>query len=125
LLDTGRNRATAAAVKAFTAKYMSPLLIDKELTAIGEWARSRDEADEDGMKVEVLRAVKEVVASYPIDDQATDIAIRLPATFPLGLVDVVGLRRVGLKEDKFKQMLLASQTIINFQARPRPRVSKY
>jgi hypothetical protein len=114
-LDTSRNRATVLAVEAFTEKYMSPLLIDNELAAVGEWVGSRDEADEDGMKVKVSRAAKEVTASYPVDDQAMDILIRLPAIFPLRQVEVAGLRRVGLDERRFKQMQLASQAVVNFQ----------
>jgi hypothetical protein len=114
-LDTSRNRATVLAVEAFTEKYMSPLLIDNELAAVGEWVGSRDEADEDGMKVKVSRAAKEVTASYPVDDQAMDILIRLPTIFPLRQVEVAGLRRVGLDERRFKQMQLASQAVVNFQ----------
>ncbi|KAA8914542.1 hypothetical protein FN846DRAFT_926712 [Sphaerosporella brunnea] len=115
-LDTSTNRATVLAVEAFTEKYMSPLLIDNELAAVGEWVSSRSEADEDGMKVKVSRAAKEVTASYPVDDQAMDIRIRLPAVFPLRQVEVLGLRRVGLDERRFKQMQLASQAVVNFQS---------
>lgn len=114
-LDTERNRATVLAVEAFTEKYMSPLLIDNELTAVAEWVRAGGEAEEDGMKIKVARSAKEVSASYPVDDQAMDILVKLPAIFPLRQVEVTGLRRVGLDEKRFKQMQLASQAVVNFQ----------
>ncbi|KAF8537591.1 hypothetical protein BDD12DRAFT_744486 [Trichophaea hybrida] len=116
LLDSGNNRATVSAVKMFTKKHMSPLLIDSELSAVTEWAQTRDEEEEDGMKVKVSKAAREVTASYPVDDQAMDILVRLPEIFPLGMVEVEGLRRVGLNEKKFNQMQLASQAVVNFQS---------
>ena len=94
---------------------MSPLLIDNELSAVAEWVQTRDEAEEDGMKIKVARSAKEVSASYPVDDQAMDILVKLPAIFPLRQVEVTGLRRVGLDEKRFKQMQLASQAVVNFQ----------
>ncbi|KAI5848931.1 hypothetical protein BZA05DRAFT_339706 [Tricharina praecox] len=115
-LDTSRNRGTVLAVEAFTEKWMSPLLIDQELASVAEWISTRDEDDEDGMKVKVSKVTREVVASYPVDDQAMDILIRLPKLFPLRQVEVQGLRRVGLPEVKFKQMRLASQAVVNFQS---------
>lgn len=109
------NRAIVKAAEGFTEKYMSPLLVENELNAVAEWAQSRDEGEEDGMKIKVGRAVREVTASYPVDDQAMDILVRLPAMFPLRQVEVKGLRRVGLDEKKFNQMQLASQAVVNFQ----------
>ena len=109
------NRAIVKAVEGFTEKYVSPLLVENELSAVAEWAQSRDEAEEDEMKVKVGKAVREVTASYPVDDQAMDILVRLPAVFPLRKVEVTGLRRVGLDEKKFSQMQLASQAVVNFQ----------
>jgi hypothetical protein len=115
LLDSGRSRAIVSVVKEFTEKYMSPLLIDNELSAVTEWVQTRDETEEDGMKIKVAKAAREVIASYPVDDQAMDILVRLPGIFPLGTVEVVGVRRVGLDESKFKQMQLASRAVVNFQ----------
>jgi hypothetical protein len=94
---------------------LSPLLIDVELRAVTDWLKTRDDSDEDEMKVKVSKATKEVTAIYPIDDQAMEIVVRLPPLFPLRQVQVVGLRRVGLDEKRFKQMQLASQAVVNFQ----------
>lgn len=115
-LDTARNRSVVIATQTFTEKYLSPLLIDVELRAVTDWLKTRDDSDEDEMKVKVSKATKEVTAIYPIDDQAMEIVVRLPPLFPLRQVQVVGLRRVGLDEKRFKQMQLASQAVVNFQS---------
>ena len=122
-LDTSRNRSTVLAVEAFTEKYMSPLLIDQELLSITEWMSTHDEDEDDGMKVKVSKAAREVTASYPVDDQAMEILIQLPKLFPLRQVEVQSLRRVGLPEIKFKQMRLASQAVVNFQVSLSPSPS--
>ncbi|KAI5797690.1 hypothetical protein EDC01DRAFT_613943 [Geopyxis carbonaria] len=108
------NRSIVLAVENFTEKFMSPLLIDHELTAVSEWAQARDSAED--LIVKVAKVVKEVIVSCPIDDQFMEIAVRLPTTFPLRLVEIKGLRRVGLKEDHFQQLLRASQAVVNFQS---------
>jgi len=102
---------------------MSPLLIDQELLSITEWMSTHDEDEDDGMKVKVSKAAREVTASYPVDDQAMEILIQLPKLFPLRQVEVQSLRRVGLPEIKFKQMRLASQAVVNFQVSLSPSPS--
>ena len=67
------------------------------------------------MTVKVSKSVREVTATYPVDDQAMEIVFRLPSDFPLRQVEVVGVRRVGLNEKKFRQMMMASQAVIDFQ----------
>ncbi|KAI5821211.1 hypothetical protein BZA77DRAFT_2525 [Pyronema omphalodes] len=116
-LDGSRNRATVLAIEAFTEKYMSPLLIDNELAAVAEWTKEhKEEEEEEGMKVKVAKAAREVTATYPVDDQAMEIMVKLPAIFPLRMVEVQGVKRVGLNEKKFAQMQLASQAVVNFQS---------
>lgn len=68
------------------------------------------------MQVKISRgAAKEVTAVYPIDDQTMEMVVRLPPTFPLRQVEVEGIKRVGLNEQQFRKMQLASQAVINFQ----------
>jgi len=109
-----KNRATVQTVEAFTKNHMSPLLVEMELSAVASWAQSRSADDDEAMTVKVSKMAREVTASYPVDDQAMDLLVRLPSTFPLKPVEVEGLRRVGLNEQQFKRMQLASQAAVNF-----------
>jgi hypothetical protein len=113
-LDSSRNRAVVQAVETFTERYLSPLLIAAELTSVSSWLQTREKEEEE-MTVKVSKSVREVTATYPVDDQAMEIVFRLPSDFPLRQVEVVGVRRVGLNEKKFRQMMMASQAVIDFQ----------
>ena len=114
-----KNRATVIAVEQFTERYISPLLIDHELTAVAEWVQTR-EADDEDMQIKVSKAVREVTAVYPVDDQTMEMVVKMPANFPLDMVTVEGVRRVGLDEQHFRKLLLASQAVVNFQVRIHP-----
>lgn len=98
---------------------MSPLIIDKEFAAIRAWIAEQPApapGEEEGMQVKISRGTaKEILAVYPIDDQTMEMMVRLPSTFPLRQVEVEGVKRVGLSEQQFKKMRLASQAVINFQ----------
>jgi hypothetical protein len=109
-----KNRATVIAVEQFTEKNISPLLIDHELKAVVEWAQGR-ETDDEEMQIKVSKAVREVTAIYPVDDQTMEMVVKMPANFPLDMVTVEGVRRVGLDEQHFRKLLLASQAVVNFQ----------
>lgn len=117
-----KARQKVLSVEKFTEKYMSPLIIEKELNSVRTWIQEQPApapGEEDSeMQVKISRgAAKEVTAVYPIDDQKMEMVVRLPPTFPLRQVEVEGVRRVGLNEQQFKRMLLASQAVINFQVR--------
>ncbi|KAG0636507.1 hypothetical protein HOY80DRAFT_1088364 [Tuber brumale] len=113
-----KSRQKVLAVEEFTEKYMSPLLIERELSSVQAWIQSHSGGGEDDeMTVKILKALTiEVTATYPIDDQFMEMRVRIPPTFPLRQVEVEGVRRVGLTEKDFRKMQLASQTVINFQS---------
>jgi len=119
-----RSRQKVLAVEEFTEKYMSPLLIERELSSVQAWIQSHSggsvgvgRGEEDEMTVKILKALTiEVTATYPIDDQSMEMRVRIPPTFPLRQVEVEGARRIGLTEKDFRKMQLASQTVINFQS---------
>ncbi|KAL7276533.1 hypothetical protein RUND412_000456 [Rhizina undulata] len=115
-----KARQKVISVEAFTEKYLSPLLIDNELDSVQTWVQSQASssgaADDPEMQVKVSRTVREVTAIYPVDDQTMEIVVRLPLTFPLKLVEVEGIKRVGLNQKQFRKMQMASQAVINFQS---------
>lgn len=51
-------------------------------------------------------------AQYVVDEQPMEIAIRLPADYPLHGVEVKDVRRVGVTEAKWRAWLLAVQQVV-------------
>ncbi|TGZ78159.1 hypothetical protein EX30DRAFT_366230 [Ascodesmis nigricans] len=106
------NRAISQAIESFTERHYSPLLIASELSTVNT---NRTSDDLEDLTVRVLKAAREVSATYPVDDQTLEISVRLPSTFPLHQVEVTGIHRVGMDENHFRRLLLASQAVVNFQ----------
>lgn len=64
-----------------------------------------------------------MTASYIVDEQAMEIAVRLPAEYPLKPVEVKDVRRVGVDERKWKAWLLAVQQVVTNRVRLAPSVA--
>ena len=103
------SRQTSIAVQAWTEKYISPLIISTELSAIKDWAPSQESATESPLTVKVSQSTREITASIPIDEQATSISIRLPASYPLSRAEVTGVHRVGVPENKWQSWIRNAQ----------------
>ena len=91
------------------------MVITSELEAISAWASSQSTAEQP-MEIKVSLSTREVTASIPIDEQALQIAIRLPPSYPLARPSVESLHRVAVDEKKWRGWLIATQGIINFTA---------
>lgn len=114
-----RSRQTTVAVEAWTAKYVSGLLMDEVLDDVEAWAASQDDdggggGDDNNLLVKVNRRAHEVVAGYEVDDVTMSIALRLPANYPIDNVAVVGLNRVAVDERKWDSWLMVTQGVIAF-----------
>lgn len=123
-----KSRQKVLLVEEFTKKYMSPLIIDKELQSVRDWIQeqpaSASGGEEQEMQVKISRGaakevttkevMAEVTAVYPIDDQKMEMVVRLPSTFPLKPVKIEGVERVGLNKEEFRKLQMASQAMINF-----------
>ncbi|KAG0035740.1 hypothetical protein BGZ81_000033 [Podila clonocystis] len=117
------------AVEALTERYFSPLLIAREInslikaqqapaqggTAAAAAALSGVSDDLNELQIKTSKATSEVMASFQIDEATMEIAIRLPANFPLRQVEVEGLQRVGVKEARWRAWLLAVAGVIAAQ----------
>jgi hypothetical protein len=129
-----KSRQKVLLVEEFTKKYMSPIIIDKELQSVRAWIQEQPvpaPGEEDqGMKVKISRGaarevaskevMAEVTAVYPIDDQKMEMVVKLPSTFPLKPVKIEGVERVGLNKEEFRKLQMASQAMINFNVREPP-----
>ncbi|KAF3925498.1 hypothetical protein AA313_de0204489 [Arthrobotrys entomopaga] len=101
-------------VGPFTDKYISPLLVDIEFKEVEKWLDSTDERPE-GLAIKISRNVREVMVTYEVDEMTMEMMVKLPASFPLQLVEVKGVRRVAVSEKQWKSWLLTCQAVIALQ----------
>ena len=113
--ETCKNLQLSSNVAAFTIKHFSPILI------VGELAHLRNGGDErlrdENMTVKIATGANEIKAVYVVDEQAMEIAIRLPPEYPLHGVEIRDVRKVGIPEAKWRAWILAMQQVITMQVR--------
>lgn len=111
-----RSRQTSLAVENWTAKYISPLIVEASLRAVAEWsAKSVSEDPEyEKMTVKVGMRSKEINVSYVVDEQTMAMKVVLPEAYPLASAQVVGVSRVAVKEEKWQSWLRNCQGVITF-----------
>lgn len=102
---------------SFTSAYFSPILIAAELQLLRQSPEEtgRERLDDDSLTVKISAASSEVGVVYVIDEQQMELALRLPAEYPLKPVDVRDVRRVGVAETKWRAWLFAIQQLITIQ----------
>lgn len=116
------NRLIISGVEKFTGKYLSPLIIDSELSSVSEWASGElstpattSSPSDIEIQVRVSRAVREVSITCTIDGQLMELAIRLPAEFPLHKPEVEGIKKVGFTERQWTALQRDSNAVIALQ----------
>ncbi|POS86077.1 hypothetical protein EPUL_002085 [Erysiphe pulchra] len=93
----------------WTEKFISPLLVEEELNAVLSWAESQDSLDDDqNLEIKVAKNVREVSVGYEIDDMMMRFLIRVPENYPLDLVKVQSVNRVGVSEQKWNSFLMTT-----------------
>lgn len=108
------GRQTAVDIETWTEKYVSPSVISDELNNVTQWVESATKDDDEKMKVKISKKVKEIIASYEVDEQVIQIVIKLPGGYPLQQATVEGLNRVAIDEKKWRSWLLSTQGVIKF-----------
>ena len=103
------SRQTNIAVQNWTEKYISPIIISTELSAVKDWAASQDTSTDSPLTVKVSPRIHEITASIPIDERTTSISIRLPPSYPLARAEVSGVHRVGVAENKWQSWIRNAQ----------------
>lgn len=111
-----KSKRTKIAVEDWMTKYFSPLIIDETLAEVSDWASKQEPPDQDDKEllVKVSRGTGEVVAGYEVDELQASIAIRIPAAYPLNLVNVIGINRVAVSEKRWQSWLTVTQGVITF-----------
>ncbi|KAK6515706.1 hypothetical protein TWF281_004297 [Arthrobotrys megalospora] len=101
-------------VMPFTDKFISPILVDLEFKEVEKWLDGTDERPE-GLAIKISRTAREITVTYEVDETTMEMMVKLPASFPLQLVEVKGVRRVAVSEKQWKTWLLACQAVIALQ----------
>ncbi|KAK1814744.1 hypothetical protein LTR12_010880 [Friedmanniomyces endolithicus] len=113
-----RSRQTVQAVESWTAKYISPLIINASLQSVAEWAGKsvKEDPENEKMSVKVGLRSREINVGYIVDEQTMAIKVVLPEAYPLASAQVVGVSRVAVKEEKWQSWLRNCQGVITFSS---------
>ncbi|KAG8794615.1 hypothetical protein FRC12_023113 [Ceratobasidium sp. 428] len=105
-----QDKQLSSALSTYTKTYFSPILIKQELTQFRTSAASASEAlNDDAFSVKVASNVNEISAVYTVDDQAIEVAIRLPAEFPLKAAEVRDVRGISGMENRRRAWVFGVQ----------------
>lgn len=109
-----RDKQLQMKVERITSKYLSPPLIKEVLEQV-EAEKQKLLAKEDNLSIKINRVSNEIKTSYLVDDQKLEMVVKIPTHYPLENVVIDGPARVGVKENRWKAWLLASQKLISLQ----------
>ncbi|SMN22059.1 similar to Saccharomyces cerevisiae YMR247C RKR1 RING domain E3 ubiquitin ligase [Maudiozyma saulgeensis] len=106
-----RDRSLQNKIDKFVSQFISPLLISSEIDAVSKKVEELEKKD-DALSIKINQVTNEIKASYLIDEQNLVISFKLPSNYPLNNVDVIGVSRVGITEQKWKQWIMSTQHVI-------------
>lgn len=106
-----RNKSLASRINEFVSRFISPILIENELKEV-EGKIEELTAKDDSLSIKINKKTNEVKASFLIDEQKLEILFKLPENYPLSNIQVVGVSRVGISEQKWKQWIMSTQHVI-------------
>ena len=122
-----RSRQTSQAVETWTAKHISPLIVDASLQSVTEWSEksTKEDPEYEKMTVKVGMRSREINVSYVVDEQTMAMKVVLPESYPLASAQVMGVNRVAVKEEKWQSWLRNCQGVITFSvsAKTSPHLS--
>lgn len=106
-----KDRTLQSKIEKFVSQFISPILIKQELEDVSSKMDSLTSKD-DALTIKINKVTNEVKASYLIDEQKLELSFRLPSNYPLTNVQVIGVSRVGISEQKWKQWIMSTQRVI-------------
>ncbi|EDO15938.1 hypothetical protein Kpol_480p25 [Vanderwaltozyma polyspora DSM 70294] len=106
-----KDRSLQNKIEKFVSTYVSPILILHELQDVSS-KMDRLTSKDDSLDIKINEVTKEVKARYLIDEQKLEISFKLPSNYPLTNVQVIGVSRVGISEQKWKQWIMSTQSVI-------------
>ncbi|KAI9491003.1 hypothetical protein BDB00DRAFT_940644 [Zychaea mexicana] len=112
-----KNRQLTIGVENYTEKNFSAMLINSELDLLArdDIKTLLEDNDSNEFTVKALRAASEVSATYRVDEQDMQIAIKLPSNFPLRQIDVEGVQKVGVSDKQWRGWMFSVAAVIGSQ----------
>jgi len=105
----GLDRTAKEMVEKVTCSTVAPMLWREEARAIAGSEAS------DNMTLKVRDSVREVVATYTIDEGSMELVVSLPSNHPLGGLTVESGRRVGVDTGQWRKWMLQLTTFLTHQ----------
>lgn len=111
-----KSRQAPKMIETWTAKYISPLIIEQSLTEVSQWSEKTVASDPDyeAMTIKTNLRGKEIYVSYQIDEQTMAMKIVLPEAYPLQVAKPESINRVAVTEQKWRAWLMNCQGTITF-----------
>ncbi|KAI8329266.1 hypothetical protein EDC96DRAFT_452486 [Choanephora cucurbitarum] len=112
-----KNRQLTIAVENYTEKYFSQQLINNEIELVNrpDIKSQLEENEDNDFTVKTSKGANEVTATYRVDEQNMQIAIKLPSNFPLRQIDVEGVQKVGVNDKQWRGWMFAVSAVIGSQ----------
>lgn len=107
-----KDRKLSVAVTMYTSKYFSSVLIDAELERVISTRLG------DKMDVKVVSVHREVNTTYTIDEDQIKMSLKIPPDWPLHVIEVRGVKKVGVKEARWKSWISGVRQVVLTQVGP-------
>ena len=130
-------------VDKYTSRYVSPVLLEEEIKqinrSVNQLSRQPSESilveikpgptssgpakktiviendDESTIKIRGMLSTREIVTVYKMKELSMELVIQLPYNYPLGVVDVSSVKRLGGGENEWRNWLLQLTTYLTHQ----------
>ncbi|KAJ1768315.1 hypothetical protein IW140_005094 [Coemansia sp. RSA 1813] len=121
------SRATSVGVEQFVGRHIAPAIASRELSRIkrqagdSEGAEEQNDTGSSGALAQTLEeyddasvrvGTSQVTLQYTVDDSTLEMAVRLPASYPLVPPVVESVKRVAVSEKRWRAWLVATQALL-------------
>jgi len=103
------DKESQIVVEKITCNYVTPALWAKEIDILNSSEKSEN------LTLKVRESVREVVATYSIDEGSMELVVTLPSNYPLGALTVESARRVGVETGQWRKWMLQLTTFLTHQ----------
>ena len=93
--------------RSYVSKYLSQKIINGELSTIKSTVAKESEFNDENLEIKVNEYTQEITVRFEVDEgQRNEMSIRLPPSYPLAEVEIVGISRVGVNQERWNKWLL-------------------
>jgi hypothetical protein len=86
-------------------------------------AIAKSEFDDENLEIRTNEYTKEVNVRYQVDEgQKLEMSIRLPTSYPLAEVEIVGVNRIGVDQLRWNKWLLTCKIACKVRYRRSPLI---